>query len=356
MLGFDMKMNPHKKWCIATVSVTALCLIAVAGLTMLIDPFFHYHKPLAGLSYSFGNQNYVNSGIVRHFEYDTLITGTSMVQNFRSSLFQEVLGDNAVKVPFAGGKTKNLSALLEIALKANPEIRKVYLGLDLNMLDDEDPGLPREPFPAYLYDENPFNDAAYLLNKDVLILNVGPFILKTVAGLPSATFDEYSASPDDLDCGRDAVLQYFDPAKHDRINSIPRNELIISYNEHLHNFVPLIMAYPQVEFVIFIPPYSILYWYEIDIENILAALSFTIEALIPYDNVCLFFPINNPDIVTNLDNYHDDGHYTAAISDYLVYCFKDGTHLLTLENYQEELNKLTEMVNNFDYDLLINGN
>jgi hypothetical protein len=85
-------------------------------------------------------------------------------------------------------------------------------------------------------------------------------------------------------------------------------------------------------------------------------LAYTIETLIVFDNVRLFFPMNNQEIVTNLDNYHDVGHYSGYINDYLVRCFKDGTHLLTPDNYRDELQKLTDMVNGYDFDLLIEGN
>jgi hypothetical protein len=83
----------------------------------------------------------------------------------------------------------------------------------------------------------------------------------------------------------------------------------------------------------------------------LAVLSYAMETLLAYDNVRLFFPMNDAEIVTDLKNYHDIGHYSADINDYLVACFADGRHLVTRENYREELDKMRDLAEGFDYDV-----
>ncbi|MCL2253406.1 MAG: hypothetical protein FWC09_03100 [Lachnospiraceae bacterium] len=350
----------YKKWCLLTVSIVTLSLFLIASLTVFIDPFFHYHKPHEWLSYRFGDQNYVNPGIVRNFDYDAIIIGTSMSENFKPSLFSQLLGENAVKVPYSGGKTKNFNALLELAFKSNDEIKSVYMGLDLNMLIEKNASEAREPFPEHLFDNNPFNDASYLLNKNVLLRNTVPFIVNTLAGKPSETFDGYSYWIGDGELAYGNFINEFDfndyfETKIRPINSWPGDVLLASVRENLQlNIVPLVESYPQSEFIFFFPPYSILYWFDKDTDDIAAVIDDTIKTLIHYDNVRLFLPMNDPDIVANIYNYRDAGHYSPDINDYLVSCFKDGTYLLTPDNYQEELRKLTDMVNEFDYTTLIN--
>ena len=58
------------------LSVLLALMILMGAVTALIDPFFHYHKPLPFLQYEIYYQRYQNDGIVRHFDYDTLITIT----------------------------------------------------------------------------------------------------------------------------------------------------------------------------------------------------------------------------------------------------------------------------------------
>ena len=68
-------MDANKKWGIALLVLTGICLAVVAAVIGVIDPFFHYHKPLEGLSYPLNNERYQNDGIVKHFDYDAVITG-----------------------------------------------------------------------------------------------------------------------------------------------------------------------------------------------------------------------------------------------------------------------------------------
>lgn len=67
-------MDRDKKWGITLLVLVGVCLAGIAGLTAVVDPFFHYHKPLECLSYPLNNERYQNDGIVKHFDYDAVIT------------------------------------------------------------------------------------------------------------------------------------------------------------------------------------------------------------------------------------------------------------------------------------------
>ena len=83
---------------------TVTLLVIAGGLTALIDPFFHFHKPLKNLEYPLnrGSERYLNDGIIRHFDYDAAIAGTSMMQNFKTSQFDELFGTKSIKVTLTG--------------------------------------------------------------------------------------------------------------------------------------------------------------------------------------------------------------------------------------------------------------
>ena len=67
----------YKRWLGLTLGLTAAGLVFFGGLTAVVDPFFHFHKPLSGLAYPIDSERYQNDGISRHFTYDAVITGTS---------------------------------------------------------------------------------------------------------------------------------------------------------------------------------------------------------------------------------------------------------------------------------------
>ena len=68
-----------------SVFVTAV-IVCAAVLTAYVDPFFHYHSPRTDeFFYTLDNQRSQNDGIVKHFDYQGVITGTSMVENFKTT-------------------------------------------------------------------------------------------------------------------------------------------------------------------------------------------------------------------------------------------------------------------------------
>ena len=113
-------MNSNKF--VKTVLVgTGTLLILAGGMTAVIDPFFHYHKPLKQLEYPLerGKERYLNNGIIQNFDYDAAITGTSMMQNFKTSQFDDLFGTHSVKVTLTGQSMKKSVLYLTISLILN---------------------------------------------------------------------------------------------------------------------------------------------------------------------------------------------------------------------------------------------
>ena len=79
------KQFNSRKWFVLFIALVVLVLAMVAGLTALVDPYFLFHKPISGISYQMDNERYQNYGIARTFDYDAVIVGTSMSENFKPS-------------------------------------------------------------------------------------------------------------------------------------------------------------------------------------------------------------------------------------------------------------------------------
>ena len=99
-------MNTEKKWGSKIILSAVILLCCIGGLTAFVDPYFHYHAPLSFLEYPLNNQRYQNDGIVRNFDYDAIITGTSMTENFKTTEFDNLFNVNSIKVPFSGATYK----------------------------------------------------------------------------------------------------------------------------------------------------------------------------------------------------------------------------------------------------------
>ena len=103
----------HIIWIVVTIMLTIISFCLFALITVYIDPLFHYHKPLQGYEYPLDNERYQNDGITRNFEYDSIITGTSMVENFKTSEANQIFGADFIKVPFWGSRYKETNDNLD---------------------------------------------------------------------------------------------------------------------------------------------------------------------------------------------------------------------------------------------------
>lgn len=346
----------NQKWSICALSLCIVLLLLAAGLTGVIDPFFHYHAPLESLEYPLTNQRYQNDGISKHFSYNALITGTSMTENFKPSEFDELFGVSSIKVSYSGGTYEEITANLRQALEHNPGIRYViygieewflYAGKDLILADGE--------YPTYLYDDNPFNDVKYLLNKDILCTYTLEVPDYTRKGNLTTTFDEYSSW--EFPCGRDVLLSGYErPEKAVRPSEFTP-DLAAALRENFRaNLLQLATEYPDTQFLLFFPPYSILNWdihqQEGTVDMHIDAMILASEVLLEADNIQLFSFYTDYTTATDLDNYRDVVHYHSGINSLLLQRMHRGEYRLTKENYLSHWEAVREFYSNYDYEAI----
>lgn len=355
-------MDADKKWGIMFLVLLGACLAAIAGLTALVDPFFHYHKPLKCLSYPLNNERYQNDGIVKHFDYDAVITGTSMTLNFKASELNELFGVNSVKVAFPGAMYKEINDNLEKAVEANPDIRLVVRGLDkLWLLEDADEtGYDRDSYPDYLYDDWLCNDVYYVLNKDVLCGNVKGVLGFTHSGQKSTDFDAYGNWMYAFSFGKDAVDAVYRRADRAEAEQEVTEEELEMLRENLtQNVTELAKEHPEIDFYLFLTPYSIYYWDNLNqtgtLKKQLAVEEEAIRLLVEYDNIYLFAFSDLFDMICDLDNYKDEIHYGEEINSQILKWMSRKEHLLTEENYREYCDRIYEFYTSYDYEALFSG-
>ena len=98
----------YKKYTKCTLIFFLVAMIIIGGFVYVIDPYFHYHKPFFSY-FKLDNQRYQNDGIAKNFDYDAIITGTSMTENFKTSEFDELFNVKSVKMSFSGGSFKEIN-------------------------------------------------------------------------------------------------------------------------------------------------------------------------------------------------------------------------------------------------------
>lgn len=349
-------MTKQKKWFWMTIAGTGIGLFCILVVMVIFDPYFHYHGKLPGLKYRIYNERYINPGILEHFDYDAIIAGTSMNQNFKTSQLDRLWGTKAVKVPFSGAGFKEIRENLERAFESHNQIKYVLWGIDYNGLLRDSDYVAYEEYPEYLYDKNIFNDVFYVWNKDILTSALLNNMLMTLKGEETTSFDEYASW--DVGRGWDFIkLSYYQSLDVLPMETgITEQERKIIEENLENNIISLVKANPDTEFVLFYTPYSILYWNKLYIDGTLEKQflveKIATEMLLEYDNITLYNFFHKTDMVCNLDNYRDELHYVNDINDKIIDWITVGEGKVTKENYLQRIEEEQEFYFNFDYSLL----
>ena len=209
--------NKYKIWFWITIATTFILMLLFALPTLIIDPYFHFHKPLKDYGYTFWRQRYSNDGIVRHFDYDAYIIGSSMTDNFKASEASELFGYSFIKVPYSGGYYNEFDHLIQRSYTSDNDIHMIIRCLDYSRLakdkdaehEEDDPLHPQYKAPDYMVNSNPFDDIKYILNKDILFNETYHTYLNIRNEVPTTDFDSYSNSSSLNSYGKEAVLEEY---------------------------------------------------------------------------------------------------------------------------------------------------
>ncbi len=344
-------------------SATVLCVLGFIGLLVYItDPFFHYHAPdTSRYYYQLNNQRSQNDGIIKNFDYDAIITGTSMIENFKTSEMDELFGCRSIKIPYMGSTYREINDNVELALSVNSDLKLIVRGLDLGKFYDDADNLRDDlgVYPTYLYDNNPFNDVKYIFNRDVVFGRVYTMLKDKVNGYePGITsFDDYSNWQDIYSFGINSVH----PDKivmdwNGEEENLTEEEKVIIRRNIEENVVRLADEYPDVEFYYFYTPYSAVWWYELyntgNLSKQLEAEKFVTELILPHKNIKLFSFNNRTDITTNINFYMNSDHYGEWINSLILKWMHDGEYQLTVDNYEAYCDEEKNFYSTYNYEKL----
>lgn len=289
------------------------------GTILFFDPFYHYHAPIAGLPLRLEYGQYQNPGVACQMAYDTLLLGTSVTANFSTTHLDERFGGTSKKLIVLGGTFSELTPALELGLKTH-EVGQVFWGVDSNRFRPfEEP--PREALPLYLYNQNPFDDLPYLLNKDVLFWDVTDLLEMAWTNDPGDAESGGYRLNQDTDWSKETALSNY--TRPESVKPDVEKEAFLSVTqESLSVLLAEVDAHPETTFTFFLPPYSILFWDQTirngELDATLEMHRVVLETLSSRPNATVFYFMDALDIITNLDYYGDYIHYSPEICDRLM--------------------------------------
>ncbi len=315
------------------------CSALVCALNALVDPFQHYRKPTAYVPRFYNAwQRYENPGIARHYDYDRIITGSSLMECVVPADVDQAMGGRTINLSESAQTAYDAGQLLKVALSTGKP-RQVIMNLDYNAFSvaPNRSGFT-EPFPAYLYDESLLNDLPY-------VLGVGT-LRKSLEILLSLHWSRFTTDAERMwywgwehQFFAAKAVQGLDPGNlNSRFRQPPRtlDGMKASFEA---NLAPLIKAYPAVRFTFVYAPYSVLVWSDFQqrdqVEVTLAFRDWLFELMRSNPNVEFFDFQAEPSLVTDLDYYTDIYHYSPKVSKAMVQAIAQGRYRLTQQILRE---------------------
>ncbi len=348
-----------KKWLIVFGIEAFVLLFGISFMVAFVDPYFHYHKPISSMFYQLDNQRSQNDGIIKQFDYDSIITGTSMCENFKASEFDALFQAQSVKICFSGGSYKEINDNLNRALNSGREIKYVLRCIDYMKLIEDKDHMPTNlgEHPTYLYDQDPWNDIKYLLNKEVVFNVCIPMLTDSYlhgkrGGITS--FDEYSNWNKEVVFGKESVLgnrKGYTKSLKEKLFTWDDHEIVKGTIKQ--NVTELAESHPETTFFYFFPPYSIAYWGDLyengGLNRQIEAEREAIKQILECENIKLYSFNDCWDIVLNLDNYKDNIHYGEWINTEILHMIRNDIGLLTKDNYEEYIEREREFYLDYNY-------
>ena len=336
---------------------TLLSVFGCVGILMIImDPFYQYHKPWLGMPVILDNAVYQTPGAAENLEYRDVIIGTSMTENFHTKWFDEELGWDTVKLSYSGARSDDLRAIFHSVFSGKEPVEHVFMDINDYQLTSASWTSYVER-PQYLYDNNLMNDYRYIYSRDTLSIG-WERVLDALQGVEDNVDTAYTWEEAEL-FGAEITLNTARDTREQLLAgqevAEPLEQRLVTCQDNLNNIIPFIEEHPETEFIIFLPPYSMLYWeqkkLQNDLEDILEIYKYAINCLLEYENVSVYYFQNEQEIITNINNYRDTCHHRPQINRYIFDCIKNKENRVTQENLDGVILAMYEFADQYIYDI-----
>lgn len=348
-----MKERKQSRKYIAVYAMVALIMGGVvAGLTFVADPLFQYHMPWFGKEAYVYDERYQNPGLAKNADYNAIIVGSSMSENFNCEWFDEGFGVNTLKLTYSGCSAQNWVIAVTLA-EENKNVKYVFSNIDIEMLEQEY-GKVKFELPQYLYNDNYFDDVYYLWNKDILFERTFNILQNNYSGNLKNAYSWYDSYKGKI--GHNYVLE-----GNGYKGEIKNMEQDITMDENIIKVVKQIkeniLKYPDTTFQLFYSPYSIIFYYDKalsgELDKIMKIYEYSMKELLECENCKLYFPsYNNIEMIADLDSYKDLLHYVINIQYTIFEEMRDGVNRVTEDNYKDIISWFRNEILNYDYKLL----
>ena len=278
--------------------------------------------------------------------------------NFDMNDFNEKLGCKAIKATIGGISLSEIGYLTRLILKQN-KCKTIYCCFDLALLGQEKEK-DEMRFSDFLYDSNPLNDYRYIYGYEVwmrfLPVDIGLWAANR-AGIKLSDKIQRGTDPNYLEYWADNYTYGAEQTKEKYLNFT--NKIIsetvgidVLYDHMINRADELLDCFSDdsANYVLFFPPYSILYWHYLDIKGyydiFLSVKQYICDEAAKRGNITVY-DFQSADFICDLENYKDPLHYGPHINDLMTECFVSGEYNIDPESEKTNIEKLRNMLSDY---------
>jgi len=343
-----------KKYLSVAALTTIILLLGIGLASYVIDPFFQFRVNESG--HYFLNPWLQNGGLARNYDYNTVVLGSSMVQNYDMTILRKKDPSiKPVKLSTGGMNNKEMEYLYSFVKKDS--VKSFIINLDIPQFNL---GFEEVRYPRFLYEGTFQNKIEYMYGYEACIRFIPidlilPLYLKDKTEIPveykmKIELDQIGNSSHQNHYGAGYVKDMYLKGQTVSVQNMNGME------ERMRNKLDTLLTtidmnnYKDIQYTFVLSPYSALYWYHTkkcgyhdQFIDFLYHLNRTMEKC---DNVrlMLFFDM---DEITDLDNYADISHFNPALTNKVLENIYNPIYELDSSNIDARVHRLDSLVTIF---------
>ncbi len=357
------------------VYLASLCVVGslLPIAFMVYDPLQLFHQAWGRPATFHSNMRQQAAGIIRTQPFDSIILGTSMMENSSADEAGRILGGRFVNISISGSLHAERSPVLSLALRQKALSTVIYSLDEIDPLE-ENPDIALSSFD-YLYNRNRLDDLKAYFNDRfypcLIRWSVHPDCIGHIDSLDSPNawirFPEHAARFGGLDNWfaarndpqiKGAFRLIIESAAKAGSQPPPSSEAIAEARQRILAYADKhILAHarrnPGVSFHFVFPPYSrakFAIWHQSEPLRAKlheATLRHFAEAASQLGNVHVH-AFEDQDFLDDIANYKDLSHYSPAINSLIHERISDQTNSLHAENVDQYLTVARAKATDFD--------
>ncbi|MDA3046051.1 hypothetical protein OFO10_02645 [Campylobacter sp. VBCF_06 NA8] len=351
-----------------------LLFAVLVTIIFISDPLRIFHKPIICKNSIETNLRLGNYTLINNYDFDSIILGSSMLDNTSAKEASQILGEKFINLSIDGSDYFERELILNYILNIkNKNIKKIIFSLDTWHFLNQNKGnitYPPHKFD-FLYDNKKFNDYKVYFDKYMLTKTLERFIKCENVNLdrPNAWFeieDQYSRfggfenwiknkNNSQIRQAFDIIKNNVQKIKNGEIQSLENlDEQILKSKNYVDEYIlKFVSQNPQTEFYLVLPPYSRIHnaiefhTKKRDFLVTKEVLRYLVEQSKTHKNLKIY-AWGDTDYPDNIANYKDLTHYSHKFNSLMLEYLRDGTGLLTPQNFDEYYAKFEQKSREFD--------